>query len=81
MHQAVWPVRQHLRPRPRFELVTEADVDRKILRQFPNVVDELNSCPADIWRGEGRPGRGWEGWESDRVLLSEALALSVGGEA
>ena len=78
MHRAVWPIRLHLRPQAR-SASHRCRRRPRILRQFPNVVDELNSCPADIWRGEGRPGRGWDGWENDRVTLDEALALSVGG--
>ena len=42
---------------------------------------ELNTCPVDIWRGDGRPGRGWDGWENDWITLDEALALSTEGEA
>jgi hypothetical protein len=81
MHRAVWPIRPHLRPPVLFDLATAADVHPEILRLYPNIVAELNTCPLDIWRGEGRPGRGWDGWESDRVPLDEALALSTEGEA
>lgn len=81
MHRAVWPVSFHLRPRPRCELVAEADVDPQILRLYPNVVDELNSCPAYGWRGHGRPGRGWDDWEHERVELVQAISLPAGGEA
>ena len=81
MHSAVWPIRPHLRPRQRYELATAADVHPEILRLYPNVVDELNARPAYVWRGQGRPGRGWDDWESDRVPLRDALALSTEGEA
>jgi hypothetical protein len=81
MHRAVWPIRPHLRPPVLFDLATAAGVHPEILRLYPNVVDELNACPLDIWCGEGRPGRGWDGWESDRVPLRDALTLSTEGEA
>jgi hypothetical protein len=70
-----------LRPQARCELVTDADVHPEILRLYPNVVDELNACPVDVWRGEGRPGRGWDGWEYEHVPLDEALAFQTEGEA
>ena len=81
IHRAVWPIRPYLRPPVLFDLATETDVHAEILRLYPNVVDELTACPADIWCGEGRPGQGWDGWKSDYVPLRDALALSTEGEA
>ena len=81
MHHAVWPIRPHLRPQPLYALATAADVRPEILRLYPNVVDELNSCPLDIWCGHGQPGRGWDGWEYQRVPLHKAVAAQTEGEA
>jgi hypothetical protein len=81
MHRAVWPIRPHLRPQARCRVFTESGVDADLLREFPDLVAELNTCPVDIWCGDGRPGRGWDGWENDWITLDEALALWTEGEA
>ena len=39
----------------------------------------MHLCPTDIWRGEGCPGPGWDGWEYDHIPLELALGLPVEG--
>ena len=80
-HNALWPVSADCRPKPRRKVVTEVDVNSDVLRAYPRVVHELNLCCADVWCGEGRPGRGWNGWEVELVPLAIAVALPCGGEA
>jgi hypothetical protein len=75
------PVREHLRPQTRRKVRTEADVPAGLLRLYPGLVTELNVCPIDTWAGEGKPGRGWDGWTYEHVPLDVALVLSWGGEA
>jgi hypothetical protein len=80
------PVRPHLRPQPQSRfgrpgIVTEADVDPGLLAAYPGVVAELNLCPTDVWRGQGRPGPGWRDWEHGHIPLDTALAMQCRGEA
>ena len=75
LHAARWPVPEHLRPKPRRPVVTE------MLRRPPRLADELNAIVADVWSGEGSPGRGWNGWSHTEIPPAEALALPCGGEA
>ena len=75
------PVREHLRPKPRRSVLRRGEVPPDLLAAYPNVMRELNAVPADVWRGTGRPGRGWEGWTTEFLWLDEALALPVAGEA
>jgi hypothetical protein len=60
------PVRPHLRPKPRRSIFADPDPEFVL---------------ADVWEGEGRPTRGWDGWRQDFIPLADALALPVGGEA
>lgn len=81
MSSPTLPVREHLRPRPRRRVFTAADVDPMLLVLYPRLVDELNLCPVDVWRGQGQPSASWEGWTYDYVSLEVAVGLPYGGEA
>lgn len=81
MSRAGLPVRDHLRPQRRRRVVTADDVDPVLLARYPNLVDELNSCPLYVWRGQGQPGPSWDGWEYDYLPLDVAVGLPCGGEA
>ena len=76
-----WPVRPEHRRKPRQHVVTSTDVDADLLREIPTVLEELNACPAYIYLGDGRPGRGWTDWETRLVPLGRALELPWAGEA
>lgn len=75
------PVREHLRPRDGWPLAHEAEIEPYLLARFPRIADEMNAVPAEYYEGPGRPGRGWAGWRSTRVMLGEALAMPWAGEA
>ncbi len=81
LHPAVWPVSAELRPKPRRRLVTAADVLPAILAERPNIVAELNCCPAYAWRGRGQPGHGWEDWRHLQIPFEIAVSLPCYGEA
>ncbi len=86
LYRARWPIREHLRAKPdpkglRSRVYTAADMDPDLLRMYPNLVEEMNLCHADVWGGEGQPGHGWEGWTDELVPLDEVLSLPVEGEA
>lgn len=81
MHRAVWPISDDVRPPQRRRIYGADDVDPALLAQYPHLVDELNLCPIDVWRGQGQPGPGWEGWEYDFIALDVAVGLPCGDEA
>ena len=81
LHSTVWPISADVRPPQRRRIYTADDVDPALLVQYPQLVDELNLCPIDVWRGQGRPGPGWDGWENDCLPLDVAVGLPCGGEA
>lgn len=81
LHNTVWPISYDVRPRPRHRIFTADDVDPTLLALYPRLVDELNLCPLDVWRGQGQPGPGWDGWEYDFISLEVAVGLPCGGEA
>jgi hypothetical protein len=76
-----YPVRTHLRPKDGWPLASEDEIEPWLIGRFPRIVDELNAVPSEYFEGPGRPGRGWAGWRSTRVLLGEALAMTWQGEA
>ena len=61
--------------------VTAEDLPDWLVAACPNIVAELNIIIADVWAGDGPPGRGWDGWTSKEFTLEEALAWPVEGRA
>jgi hypothetical protein len=73
-YQGRWPVRDHLRPRERRKVVTEADIAPWLLALHPDLVEGSNQCPGEVFM----PGRGWV---SELFALDFVLSLPFSGEA